>query len=771
MSTRTVPNSIATSLEGSTTTLFRTLALAGVLVLLAAIVFTLSEITRTVGGTQSLYLLVLTMVIAATILAHAIRPRTALAIGLGATAIGFLYYLEAAGYNPGAAAAQADKFISDTITLATGMPLIQMLEAGIWTLGFAPAPVFLTWYLAMRERYVLSVVPGGVALLFLVLTTDAGIGVTLVGVVGGIAAVGFGELDRHEGSIAQADVLAIMFAIIVFLSMTITFVPGGAASPTFLLESEPGTLDGAVDSDPDRSTITGSVDLSPEVHFTVVTEEPSYWRTGVYDRYTGDSWVRSGPDAPYDDVGLPEPDGEYETAKHTITIERQFGVMPVATNPTALDGDVTAHTRVSDHGQPMPDGPLIAGDTYNVESAVLEADPTTLNEAGTEYPEPITEYYLQMPESRSDEFAARTDEIIAESDAETPYEKAAAIERYFQDGYDYTLEVDRPGGNAAEEFLLEMDEGYCVYFATTMTQMLRSEGIPARYATGYTTGQQVDDNEYVVRGLDAHAWVEVYFPDQGWVVFEPTPSSSRDATHQERLEQAREDNESGVDTDQSEDVPVDGPEENESVPDVDGDIDDLLDPNDTSDDPSGNETNDTNDTNDTPGGPGGPQDPLQPGNPSEDGTGGTGGVDSTDEDEEDLIPFAPGDLLVGVALLIGLAAGGHRAGVGSLVSREVSRYWHGFRSDPTEDTVRAYERLELVLARRFRPRKRGESRRQYVDSLERVGLTDPRARRVLECYERAHYGGGVDEATADEAVSLVTALARERAPLVGRLWR
>ncbi|MFC7232477.1 transglutaminase domain-containing protein [Saliphagus sp. GCM10025308] len=692
MSTRTLPNSIATSLEGSTTTLFRTLALAGILVLLAAIVFTLSEITRTVGGTESLYLLVLTMILAATILAHAIRPRTALAIGLGATAIGFLYYLEAAGYAPGAAVGQAGKFLSDTITLATGMPLIQMLEAGIWTLGFAPAPVFLTWYLAMRERYVLSVVPGGVALLFLVLTTDAGIGVTLVGVVGGIAAVGFGELDRHEGSIAQADVLAIMFAIIVFLSMTITFVPGGAASPTFLLESEPGTLDGAVDGDPDRSTITGSVDLSPEVHFTVVTEEPTYWRTGCTTATRAIRGSGAARTQPTTTSASPNRTGVRDGQAydyHRASAE----VMPVATNPTALDGDVTAHTRVSDHGQPMPDGPLIAGDTYNVESAVLEADPTILNEAGTEYPEPITEYYLQMPESRSDEFDARTDEILAESDAETPYEKAATIEQYFQDGYDYTLEVDRPGGNAAEAFLLEMDEGYCVYFATTMTQMLRSEGIPARYATGYTTGQQVDDNEYVVRGLDAHAWVEVYFPDQGWVVFEPTPSSSRDATHQERLEQAREDNESGVDTNGSEDVPVDGPEENESVPDVDGDIDDLLDQNDTDDDPSGNETNDTNDTNDTPGGPGGPRDPLQPGNPSGDGTGGTGGVDSSDEDEEDLIPLAPGDLLVGVALLIGLAAGGHRAGVGSLVSREVNRYWHGFRGDPTEDTVRAYERL------------------------------------------------------------------------------
>lgn len=72
-----------------------------------------------------------------------------------------------------------------------------------------------------------------------------------------------------------------------------------------------------------------------------------------------------------------------------------------------------------------------------------------------------------------------------------------------------------------------MDAGYCTYYATTMVTMLRSQGVPARFVVGYTTGEQVGDDRYRVRGLNSHAWVQVYFPDVGWVRFDPTPAGPR----------------------------------------------------------------------------------------------------------------------------------------------------------------------------------------------------------------------------------------------------
>ena len=88
----------------------------------------------------------------------------------------------------------------------------------------------------------------------------------------------------------------------------------------------------------------------------------------------------------------------------------------------------------------------------------------------------------------------------------------------------------------ADTFIFEMEEGYCEYFATAMTTMLRTQGIPARYTVGYTTGQEIDDNTYEVRGMNAHAWVEVYFPEVGWVRFDPTPGGERLEAQQDALE-------------------------------------------------------------------------------------------------------------------------------------------------------------------------------------------------------------------------------------------
>ncbi len=745
---------------------FRLLALGGVLVLTAAYVSVLQDVTSTVGGTRSLLAIVLSMLIAATVLAHTIRPRTATAIAIAAGAAGFAYYLTVTGPGVGVVFSATGKIVSDTVALATGLPLLRMVEAGIWTLGFAPAPVFLSWYLALRGRYALSVVPGGAALLFLVLTGDAGIGVTLLGTLGGVAVVGFGELERRGGSIAQADLLAILFALMIVLSMSVTLVPGGAASPTYLIESDDGdgTLEGTITTAPDRSGISGQVELSPEVRFTAVAEEESYWRTGVYDRFTGDEWVRSGQDVPYEGA-MERPPGEYETNRQTIYAQADLDVMPAAPHPIAVEGDAAAHTEVSMHGQIRPATPLMEGDVYNVESAVVERNPDELREAGTDYPEEVTEHYLQLPEGTSSEFESHTAEVVA--DAENPYEKAAAIESHLRESKGYSLDVDRPGGNVAEEFVFEMDEGYCVYFATSMVQMLRAEDVPARYAVGFSSGQQVDDNEWVVRGLDAHAWVEVYFPDHGWVAFEPTPGD-RDNVHDDRLEDAREDGEENVDVEESEDVPPGGledePDNETETPDNDSDTPDNDSENETSAPGEVNGGENVTVPGEIPG--------TDPNNP-EPGASENVGVDDFEFDDEDEAepPVTPTDVAIALALLVGLAASAHRTGLTARAKREGRLYWHGFRGEPAADAERAYRRLEELLARQYRPRRRGESTRQYLSALSAYRSLDRRALRVGELYERARYGAGVDREEADEAIEAVDALARRRLPLIGRRWR
>ncbi|GAB3671296.1 transglutaminase family protein [Halopiger thermotolerans] len=755
---------------------FRPLALGCVVLLTASYLSVLYEVTRIVGGTRSLLLLVATMLVAATALARAIRPRTATATALVAAGLGFAYYLETSGVGVAVVTTATDAILADVITLATGLELLQMVEAGVWTLGFAPGPVFLSWYLAVRGRYGLSVLPGGFALFFLVLTGDAGTAVTLLGTVAALGAVGFGELERRGGSgaVAQIDLLAVTIAAIVVLSLSVTVVPGEPARPaTSGLETgAPGTLEGAIDSAGDRSRIAGTVELSPDVRFRVESERPSYWRTGVYDRYTGDGWIRTGQTQALEGSSLDPPPGQYDTVTQVVTAETELGVMPAAPHPVGIDGEAAEDATVSIHGQVRPRTTLLEGDSYTVESAVPTPAPGELNAAGTDYPAEIEEYYLQTPESLSPAFEERTAEITASAD--TPYETARVVERHLRSSKSYSLEVDRPEGDVAEAFLLEMDEGYCVYFATTMTQMLRSEGIPARYVTGYTTGEQVGDDEYVVRGVNAHAWVEVYFPGQGWVPFDPTPPNERETAHQAHLADAGGALAPGAD-DPGESA---SPEDNGSQPDEpDGADDDPSEDEPDADPATGNESASQSENGSDAR--------------SDAGADGSDGepdaANGTDGDAGGAVPSALRDVvtvtretaLLAAVALVGVAAAVRRTDATARARRTVGLYWQGRRGDPDRDAERAFRRLERLLARTYRPRRRSESPRQYLTALaaaaEREAAADSnplplddRAERVLECYERAVYGGGVDREAADEAIAHVDELVRERLPIIGR---
>ncbi|ELY60918.1 transglutaminase domain-containing protein [Natronococcus amylolyticus DSM 10524] len=733
---------------------FRLLALACVAALIGSYVWVLREVTQVVGGTGSLLVLVGTMLVAATVLARAIRPRTATAAAIVVVVVGFAYYLEATGVGVDAALAATGTILDDTAALATGLPLLRMVEAGLWTLGFAPGPAFLSWYLAVRGRYAVAVVPGGLALLFLVLTGDAGTTITLIGTASGIGAVGFGELERRGGSVAQTDLLAVVFAAMIVLSLSVTILPGEDEEATVSGGGD-GTLEGTIDTADERSGISGQVDLSPEVRFTVDSEERSYWRTGVYDRFAGDEWIRSGSLGEYDG-SIDGPPGDHETVSQRVTAQTELGVLPGAAQQVGLEGPPVRHAEVSAHGQPQPADTLVEGDEYAVESAIVDPDPDELRGAGTDYPDHVIDDhdYLQLPEDTSSEFEEYSAEVTA--DAETNYDAAVAIEQYLRSSKGYSLDVDKPSGNVAEEFLFEMDEGYCVYFATSMVQMLRAEEIPARYATGYTSGQEIDDGEYVVRGLDAHAWVEVYFPDHGWVTFEPTPGDAREDEHNDRLEEAREDGHDGVDIEESEDVPISDDEDEEEESDDE-------EPNE-SDDEELNESDDGQTDDDGP-------DDTEPDDTesgdADDGTSANGGSDDG-FDPREVVTITREQLAIGILGLIGLAAGVRRTGASRRVRREFRLYWHGRRGDPDEDAQRAYHRLERLLAREYRPRRRGESSRQYLSALSAAESLDPRAERVAHCYERATYGGGVDREAANEAIAIVDDLARERLPLLDR---
>jgi len=114
--------------------------------------------------------------------------------------------------------------------------------------------------------------------------------------------------------------------------------------------------------------------------------------------------------------------------------------------------------------------------------------------------------------------------LQAAGEAEFTYDRVMGILLYLQDNYYYSL---KPGvasdGNQLHHFLFQSRKGYCSYFAFAMTLMCRSLDIPARVAVGFFVDPSLGVmNLYPVRSDMAHAWVEVYFEDYGWITFDPT---------------------------------------------------------------------------------------------------------------------------------------------------------------------------------------------------------------------------------------------------------
>jgi hypothetical protein len=101
-----------------------------------------------------------------------------------------------------------------------------------------------------------------------------------------------------------------------------------------------------------------------------------------------------------------------------------------------------------------------------------------------------------------------------------------AIERYLVRGFSYS-ETPPPSRTPLADFLLRDKVGYCQQFSGAMALLLRMGGVPARVSAGFAPGVLDDKTkEYIVRDIDAHSWVEVYFPGIGWVTRDPTPSAS-----------------------------------------------------------------------------------------------------------------------------------------------------------------------------------------------------------------------------------------------------
>jgi transglutaminase-like putative cysteine protease len=303
----------------------------------------------------------------------------------------------------------------------------------------------------------------------------------------------------------------------------------------------------------------------------VRARQAAYWKTENLDRFDGQHWVR----APTFNVTRPLLDVDDDVARQwTQTIEVRVrnlrsdefviaGMAEQVESPTVRDfivGDGTyragrtlrrgdaytarvytpaPNSRLRRDADP-PTAPDLAqylrfstfaselGQTgtpaYQVESAPF-GEPGIVNvyrgDSTIDRPELHDDVLERGPYRRTWALAQRI-----RSRSSTVEDVVDEVTAHLADGYTYS---EQPGEDARnlEGFLFDSKAGYCQHFSGAMALLLRMAGVPARVSTGFTSGSlDRKTREYVVRDLDAHSWVEVFYPGYGWVTFDPTPAAS-----------------------------------------------------------------------------------------------------------------------------------------------------------------------------------------------------------------------------------------------------
>ncbi len=263
-----------------------------------------------------------------------------------------------------------------------------------------------------------------------------------------------------------------------------------------------------------------------------------YWRGRVYDRFEENRWQTSE----LINTKYAPQDGDFNIPDTTQRFNLNFSFTVYTKGQTILYSAAqplwTSHSASIAHavipGENAEDEQmdivalqaspyLEAGETYHTNAMLANPIIPELQEAGVEYPEWVTEKYLQLPSDFSPRIQALAFDITA--DLENPYDRAAAITEYLRANIAYVTVVTFPEGteDPLEYFLFESKQGFCNYYASAEVLMLRSIGIPARLAVGFAQGEpNLQNTFFTVREKDAHAWPEVYFPGFGWIEFEPT---------------------------------------------------------------------------------------------------------------------------------------------------------------------------------------------------------------------------------------------------------
>jgi transglutaminase-like putative cysteine protease len=304
------------------------------------------------------------------------------------------------------------------------------------------------------------------------------------------------------------------------------------------------------------------------------SKRPAYWKAANLDGFDGLRWIQE--DTRDDDPGVPEDAEAIDEGTQDIRVT----IRNLSSNLYVTAGYADFVEAPTIRETPRGDGTWVAGrtlrrgDAYTAVVYTPSSNESERRESGTESARPDLSDFrrLLLPGAGEgiqsgapryefyfppfgDDFTpveARTDgntqrvlparavgaleqgpyrrswELAQQlrRQADTQEDLVQAVLSYLRRGFEYSETPPRAAYNL-EGFLFDAKSGYCQQYSGAMALLLRMAGVPTRVVTGFTSGSlDTKTREYVVRDLDAHSWVEVWYRGIGWVTFDPTPADA-----------------------------------------------------------------------------------------------------------------------------------------------------------------------------------------------------------------------------------------------------
>lgn len=315
----------------------------------------------------------------------------------------------------------------------------------------------------------------------------------------------------------------------------------GSGEPSRAPAGQPGGYNGFADSM--DTSVRGN--LGDQIVMRVRAPAADFWRGQTFSTFDGRTWfaddeigtLRDGPqiDIPpaFGDVGemfIGDAAVQYEDFVQTFYVDADMpNVVFGAYRPDEVIVDASVWTRA--------DGAIRASTVFPKDSVYTVVSHRPIVSASQlrlqgDIGERLStrgvaafDRYLTVPATTTQRTRDLADQL---ADGQlTTYDTVREYETWMSANVEYDLSAPLPdaGEDAVDDFLFDTRLGFCEQIASALTIMLRTQGVPARLATGYAAGERDRiAGVYEVRASDAHAWVEVWFPESGWQAFDPTAS-------------------------------------------------------------------------------------------------------------------------------------------------------------------------------------------------------------------------------------------------------